>query len=745
MKKKKAAKVIVIVLVTVFAGIVLSGAAAFFYITRGVKLDAKAFENPTANLIMVDADGEEIEYASSLKVYTESDDISESIRKAFVVVEDKRFYKHNGLDYIRIAGAASHDIKAKAIREGGSTITQQLAKNAILTNDKTIERKLKEAKLAFQIEKKYSKEEILTMYLNTIYFGSGIYGITAAADKMFHKTPAEITLPEAAMLTGIVRNPGHYSPLVSKEKAEERMVHVLNIMKKEGVISEREYNEAIEYSFTPPPPDDIDYSYQNAAIDEAARLLGIGGKELLSQNYTIFTYRDEDTQKLAERAIKSQELTPGEGCDRLIVVADNATGGITAYSSNFVFSPWALYRSPGSAIKPVLVYAPALDAGYICPATPVLDEKTDFDGYSPDNYGGSYAGWTTVRQAVEASSNVVSVKLAREMGVDYMKYRAKDFGLSLAAEDGLGAALGGLTHGVTPIELTTAYMTLARGGDTMSAGFVRAIYKDGHPVYERETYGRRALSPEAAYLMTDMLMSTAKNGTARKLSSLPFEVAAKTGTVGVRNTDCNSDAWNLSYTSANTVCVWYGSVSNARDTLLPRAVTGGSYPTLCAKYLYENLPAPRAFEVPEGIVSADVDSYATEIEHRLLIAGETTPVKYRSPELFNELAGLPEISTLFDRAIPSDLTAEINGENQIEIVFSLSPGFRYVLSKLTNEGALTLAEYEGSEEKGAFTDAFPSFGLNIYFVSVFDADGEAIGESQKVSALNFSLPELPPI
>jgi penicillin-binding protein 2A len=744
MKKKKAVKTILFFVSVLLISAFLSGIAAFLFMTRGVRLDAKAFEDPVANLIMLDANGTEIEYASSLKVFSESEDISDNIKKAFVTVEDKRFYKHHGLDYIRIAGAAVHDIKAGAIKEGGSTITQQLAKNAILTNDKTLERKLKEAKLAYQIEKKYDKEEILTIYLNTIYFGNGIYGITAAADRIFNKTPAEITLPEAAMLTGIVRNPGRYSPLISKEKAEERMKHVLAVMKKEGVIAEQEYNEALQYHFTMPPVEKADNSYPNAAIDEAARLLGIGEKELLSKNYTIITYLDRNMQKLAEKAIKSEELAPEKGCERLILIADNRTGGITAYSSNFSFSPFALYRSPGSAIKPIFVYAPALDAGYITPATPVLDEKTDFDGYAPDNYGDNYAGWTTIRQAVKASSNVVSVKLAREMGIDYLKYRAKDFGLTLAAEDGLSAALGGLTEGVTPVELTTAYMTLARGGDAKSAGFVHEIQKDGKIVYTRETDGKRAISQEASYLMTDMLIDTAKYGTARKLATLPFEVAAKTGTVGVKNTDYNSDAWNMSYTSANTVCVWYGSVSNTQATLLPSAITGGSYPTLCAKYIYENLSKPDPFDVPDGIIAVDVDTYATNIEHKLLIAGETTPIKYRCSELFNERVGLPEISTVFDRAIPSDLHAEINENNQVDISFSLCPGFRYVLKKQTGEGDLILAEY-CDNEKGFFTDAFPSFGLNIYYISVYDPEGEMLGESSKVSALNFTLPEMPPI
>lgn len=741
MKAKKAAKIIlftfILIIVIAFAG----AGAAYLIITKDVNLDAEAFENTCADLEIYDADNNALEYASSIKTYTPYNEIGFYVRNAFVAVEDKRFFKHGGLDFVRLAGAAVHNIQSGYNKEGGSTITQQLAKNALLSNEKTYTRKLKEAKLAMQIEKKYSKEEILAMYLNAIYFGNGVYGITAAAEKLFDKTPSEISLPEAAMLTGIVRSPSAYSPLVSPEKASERMKLALSIMKKEGYIADTEYENALQYEYVRPADDNIDYSYQNAAIEEAAQVLGVSEKAVITGKYRLYTYMEPKVQSLATKCSQSPDFSAYENCDRLSIVADNASGGIRAYSATFDYPIYSLRRAPGSVIKPIISYAPALDAGYISPATPMLDEKTDFDGYSPSNYGDKYLGWTTVRSAVAASSNVVSVKLVHQMGVDYAKYAASGFGLHLSDEDGLSSALGGIRDGVTPVEMTAAYMAFACGGKYKTIGFVKEIKDgEGHTVYRHSPVQKKAVSLETAYLITDMLIDTAKHGTARKLSLLPFEVASKTGTVGVSGTDKNSDAWNMSYTTGNTVCAWYGSLSKKPDTLLPHDVTGGSYPTLIARYLHENLAKPSDFEVPEGIISIELDGYVGANEHKLYIASEYTPQKYRMEELFDSKMELPEISTYFDNALPKSITSNIIEDDKIEIYFSINPNFKYTLYKIAGEDT-ALGYYEGVSE-GYFVDETPSFGINGYYLAVTDAQGEPIGKSERTNVIFFKGPDL---
>ncbi|HOB64159.1 MAG TPA: transglycosylase domain-containing protein [Clostridia bacterium] len=736
-KKTPAKKVIRIIFISAGALILvvlLAGISAAFFITSGVNFAEGSLNESGANLVIYDSRGEQLDYASSVNVFTPYEEISRSVVDSFIAVEDKRFYKHKGLDYIRLTKAVINNARAGYYKEGGSTITQQLAKNALLSNEKTITRKLKEAKLAMQIEKRYSKEEILTIYLNTIYFGHGIYGITAAAERLFDKTPSEITLPEAAMLTGIVRNPKAYSPLNSPEKAKERMQIVLKVMLNEGYISESEYEKALEYEYIKPETERINYSYQNSSIEEAGRLLGISEKEVLTGNYKIYTYMDKTVQNLTEMAISSAEFMPENRCDFLVLVADNATGGVTGYAANFEYPLHSLRRMPGSTIKPVVAYAPALDSGYVSPATPILDEKADFGGYSPSNYGDSYLGWTTVRRALAASSNVVSVKLVHQLGVDYCSYFANSFGLPVEGE-GLSLALGGVKNGVTPLELTSAYMAFAGGGTHQNAVFIKKIEDgDGKIIYSHTPNKNRVVSEETAYLITDMLIDTARTGTAKKLASLPFQVASKTGTVGAGEN--NTDAWNMSYTTNNTVCVWYGSLSNKPETLLAKNITGGSYPTLVTKYIHSNLPAPSDFTAPEGIVPLEIDSYATQMEHRLLAAGEYTPKKYRITELYDAKMGLPEVSTYFDSAIPNEISSEITEGSKIEIKFSLNPNFNYTLYKRDKNGETRLASYSGAEN-GSYIDEAPVTGINSYYLAVTDANGEFIGESPTTSVLYF--------
>ncbi|MDD3947740.1 MAG: penicillin-binding transpeptidase domain-containing protein, partial [Clostridia bacterium] len=315
-------------------------------------------------------------------------------------------------------------------------------------------------------------------------------------------------------------------------------------------------------------------------------------------------------------------------------------------------------------------------------------------------------------------------------------------GLDLSEDDGLSIALGGLKYGVSPVQMTSAYMTFANGGNYKNAVFVKEIKdKNGKPVYKHTPDENRVITRETAYLVTDMLMDTAKSGTARKLASLPFDIASKTGTVGVNGSDKNSDAWNMSYTSQNTVCVWYGSISNEPDTLLAKNITGGAYPTLVAKYMHRNLGNPTAFEIPDTIVPIEIDTYATENEHRLIVAGEYTPQKYKVWEVYDSKMELPEVSTYFDNAIPKDLKSNVTEDNKIEIYFSLNANFNYNLYKIGENGDTLLGNYSGLDE-GTFLDETPELGVNSYYFTVTDTNGELIGESDRTSVLYFSVPDL---
>lgn len=721
MKAKKVIKITAFVLLITLIFIILGGILTIFFLTKDTNLKNNDLNSVCADLRVVNAKGEEIEYYSKYKAEVAYRDISPYIVNAFVALEDKRFYKHHGLDYKRIAGAIVNNIKAGYLKEGGSTITQQLAKNAILTNEKSLVRKLKEAKLAIQIEKHYSKEEIMTMYLNTIYFGHSLYGVKAACARLFDKTPAEVTLAEAAMLAGIVKNPLKNSPLNSVENATARRDLVLKLMSEQGYIDESEYENALKATYVAPPrqkKDTASGSYADAAIYEAAGILGKSVKEVITGGYTVSTYCDPDAQNVLVRVYNSEALDV-ENAEKILLLADNVNGGVSAYISGVGVAPAEFRRQPASTIKPIMAYAPAFDLGIYSPASPIEDKIFDFNGYSPKNYQNSYLGWTTVRKAILTSSNACALKTVADIGLERAFGYAEKLGLKFDENDGAASVLGGMTYGVTPLEITEAYMTLAAGGIHRELKFVSEIKdKEGKIVYIRPKSSERVVSKEAAYITTDILKDCATVGTASKLKTLNYPIAAKTGTNGDENG--NYDAWNMSYTTKYTLCSWYGST----ESKLPTSVTGGSYPTLAARTVYGYLEKPADFTEPEGIIYADIDSYCSENSHILKLANENTPDEYREKAMFSA-NHLPESSDYFDNALPEDFEVTL-GDGEVILSLTASDKFDYYLFDLNGTEILKIAAGSGYTET-----AVPAFGFGVegYYVEARTKDGVSVAES----------------
>lgn len=733
MKKEKGRKFIKIsalVFSIMALFIILGGVFYYISVTKDVKIDSFTPNMEIATTTILDSDLNEINYPSNMRVIASYNDISPNIINAFVAFEDKRFFKHNGIDWRRVIKAGYNNVKAGYSKEGGSTITQQLVKNAMLSNEKTVERKLKEMKLARQLEKRYSKEEIITFYLNTIYFGSGIYGISSACEKIFDKKPSEITVAEGAMLAAIVKNPLKNSPLNDMENSINRRNIVLKVMLNEEYITNKEYERSIQESYEKPIKTHKNpyLSYSSSVINEASRILGIDEKEVVSNDLVIETYFNRELQEIIFNGVESSLKI--DGVDYSVMLADNVSGGITNYVSNLIYSPYEFHRQPASTIKPIVSYTPALNANLILPSCPILDEMCDFQGYSPKNYKNKYVGWTDIRNAVKNSSNVASVKVLQEVGVDYGKEVAQKMGLKLNDNDGLPVALGGLTDGVTPIELTTSYMTLANYGKRKNIGFIKKITDNkGKILYSHSDYGEQVVSEESAYLMTDMLISTAKSGTAKKLASLPFQVASKTGTTGIEGSNMNSDAWNMSYTTQNTLCVWYGNADMKHP--MQENVTGGSYPTLCAKFVLENLNSPIDFHKPKSVNFVDIDEFMLKNYNKLQRASETTPKEYVRLILATNKYKM-EYSTFFDGAVPNDLSVTTdNGE--IRISFTSRTPFLYKIKRL--DGCVDVT-YEAQDVVN-YIDYEPKFGMNEYYVSVFTKDGVLVGETEKVGVFNF--------
>lgn len=367
---------------------------------QSANFDSDLLPTAKAYPTFVDSYGNKIDYISDS--YVRPEEIPENVKHAFIALEDRRFYKHKGYDAKAIGRALITNLKAGKAVEGGSTITQQLVKNTHLSSEKTLERKLNEIAIAMKIEENFDKDEILAMYLSVIYFGGGAYGIKDAAKLYFDCGIDELTLDQAATLAGILKNPSRYSPRNSLENATERRNLVLDVMKREGYISESECEEAksrkMKISSDNPETESVNQFYLERAAREACEILGITRYQLDNSGITVVTALDGDVQALLAEQTRSRSNYSDLNVDGAALLLDNESGEIRGYYSTLDYE---ISRQGGSVLKPITVYAPALDTGSVTLATPVTDEPTDFNGYAPENFGGVYYGRTTPRDAVK--------------------------------------------------------------------------------------------------------------------------------------------------------------------------------------------------------------------------------------------------------------------------------------------------------------------------------------------------------
>lgn len=574
---------------------------------------------------------------------------------AFISAEDARFFEHEGVDVIRIAGAIVADIKAGSYVQGASTISQQLIKLSHLTSEKTISRKAEEAALAYEMERQYSKEDILEMYLNYVYFGGGYYGIEAAAEGYFGVHASDLTLDQSAMLAGILKSPSGYAPHINYAASINRRNNILRLMRDYGYITDDEKKQASAGRPTILHDKNEEYSgyYTDAVTKSAAALMGITVDELIRGGYSIYSAMDSDIQHYCEEMFKNGELFPAEDSEAAIVVLEPSTGMVVAmvggrsYTGGISFNRATdIRRQPGSVIKPVITYAPAFEYLNYTAADMILDEETTFADYTPSNYGNKYYGWVTVREAVTKSLNVPAVKTLSAVGV----YRAKDFAKRCGIEfddkdDSLALALGGFTYGVSPLQIAGAYSCFASGGIYNTPTLIKKITdRNGLTVYEYRQDSRRVMSEANAYILTSMLKSVVTEGTGHRLNTLDIPIAGKTGTVGLANG--NRDAWMAGYTPEYTAVVWQGYDSD-RLGLLPSSATGGTYPALMLYELFNHIyPDGRSgdFEKPESVKQYSIDAKTLKKQHKVVLANAMTPQSSRVTEYFTEETAPEDVS-----------------------------------------------------------------------------------------------------
>ncbi len=605
---------------------------------------------------------------------------------AFISAEDARFFEHEGVDVIRIAGAIVADIKAGSYVQGASTISQQLIKLSHLTSEKTISRKAEEAALAYEMERQYSKEDILEMYLNYVYFGGGYYGIEAAAEGYFGVHASDLTLDQSAMLAGILKSPSGYAPHINYAASINRRNNILRLMRDYGYITDDEKKQASAGRPTILHDKNEEYSgyYTDAVTKSAAALMGITVDELIRGGYSIYSAMDSDIQHYCEEMFKNGELFPAEDSEAAIVVLEPSTGMVVAmvggrsYTGGISFNRATdIRRQPGSVIKPVIAYAPAFEYLNYTAADMILDEETTFSDYTPSNYGNKYYGWVTVREAVTKSLNVPAVKTLSEVGVERAKDFAKRCGIEFDdKDDSLALALGGFTYGVSPLQIAGAYSCFASGGIYNTPTLIKKITdRNGLTVYEYRQDSRRVMSEANAYILTSMLKSVVTEGTGHRLNTLDIPIAGKTGTVGLANG--NRDAWMAGYTPEYTAVVWQGYDSD-RLGLLPPSATGGTYPALMLYELFNHIyPDGRSgdFEKPESVKQYSIDAKTLKKQHKAVLANAMTPQSSRVTEYFTEETAPEDVSGYWAVPGPAQNLLAVREEGGVMVSFDCPDDF----------------------------------------------------------------------
>lgn len=571
--------------------------------TANVKGLENALERPTT---IYDKDGDRAGYLYSQKgTWVSLDKISPNVADAVLSTEDRNFYHEYGFSIKGMVRALLLNLKNRImgssdIAGGGSTLTQQLVKNAFLSQEQTISRKAKEIFIAMQVENTYSKKQILAMYLNNAYFGNGVWGIEDASEKYFGVHASQLTVPQAATIAGMLKNPNGYNPKDHPAESRQRRNVVLTLMKDNGKLTQEQMKS---YQDSPMITSD-NYQYDSgyrypyffdAVIDEAIKKYGLSEEDIMNRGYKIYTTLDQNYQSTMQTDFADSSLFPydaddGTRAQGASIAIDPKTGGVTALvggrNDSHVFRGYnratQLVRSPGSTIKPLAVYAPALQHGYHYDS--MVEDKYQAYGsnkYSPKNATGTYQGKIMLYQALAESKNTTAVWLLNKIGVSEGYRSAEKFGLKLSDSDkNLSLALGGLKKGVSPMTMASAYSAFANGGVKYDAHFIRRIVDASGKtiVDEEDADSTRVVSEKIANEMTSMMIDVYKNGTGTSAKPYGYTIAGKTGSTqgnGVDPTAADTDRWYIGYTPDVVLATWVGFDSN-KNSIEDAGTRGGA-------------------------------------------------------------------------------------------------------------------------------------------------------------------------
>ncbi len=612
-KKSSLKKIFLFLFIILF--IAGAGAAAGFFVSVTSHLpDVTGNITPNASSRIYDEKGRLITtvHAEENRIPVSISQVPQHLQNAFVAAEDVRFYEHHGIDPRGILRAVfSNVISGNATGQGGSTITQQLARNAFLTQEQTLKRKLLEVVLAFEIENKYTKKQILEMYMNQIYFGQGCYGIETASHVYFGKDVKDLTLPQCAMLAGLPNSPNYYSPFRSLEAAKYRQAIVLDQMAKYGYITEAEATQAKAADVGLASPEAAKSTGSTASYFINYVIQTISDKydsdAIYKEGLQVYTTLNLDMQKEAEKVMAANlpegnkdanGLTQPQGA---LITVEVGTGHVKAMvggrGEDHFNRATQMVRQPGSAFKP-FVYLTAFENKFSPYDTVNNETKTYPGGWTPKNYGGTSGGKVTLEEALVHSMNIPTIDLADQVGMSKVLETATACGISTLVKDdnNLAASIGGLTNGVSMIDMAKAYSVFANNGKLVEPSVIlKVVDRNGNVLEDNSTVapGKQVVDETSVQRLTCILEEVISRGTGGN-AMIGRPMAGKTGT-----TDDEHDAWFVGYTPEMVTAVWIGD-----DTSSNAGYTGGTVPAAIWREFMSAALADykyKAFDIPDSV------------------------------------------------------------------------------------------------------------------------------------------------
>jgi len=729
----------------------LTGAAAFYFVFdvgNWQKLNLDKILNLPQTGAIYDQEGKFITKIQSTqnRVSIPLSSVPQDVINAFLAAEDLRFYQHSGFDIVRIFGALMANLRSGDYSEGASTITQQLVKLSHLSTQKTIARKLEEIYLAIQLEHAATKDQILEMYLNFIYFGRGAYGIEAAAHAYFGIPAAHLDAAQGACLAAIIKAPSLYAPHLDLAANRSRQEYILRTMRDHQMLSEESYQSALARDVTPVEKADFSHSYGwyvDAALEEAEKLLSIPPEELLGSGYHIYTALSREQQDIIDTHFEKSSNFPANAGDGTPVQGamasvDVNTGAVQAIVGGRSYEvqrglnrATQLRRQPGSALKPLAVFAPALEYHGYMTASVLDDTPQKFGNYSPRNSGHLYYGNVTMRTALKNSLNVAAVSLLNQIGVASGRRYLESVGIELDDRDwNLSLALGAMTYGVSPVQLAAAYAPFANGGVYYAPYFIERIADpQGNIIYQHEIKGEQVLSRQNAYLMTSMLQTVTTSGTGAKLSGAGTPVAGKTGTVNMTGGG-NRNIWMAAYNSEITTAFWMGFDKPDASHKLQSWVSGGDYTAALAtqffKSVYQNKNKPQ-FLSADGLIWLKIDTKAIEWTGETMLATKLTPKAYSVSEVFTTNNRPTRESNVWNapRTPSAFYVTHNNSGNPVLVITAADAGLYRIQRDAVGESVILNELYGSAGETLYYTDAKAAPGV-VYTYRIIPIHSELL-------------------